>query len=85
MFLTGANGEVDVTSQLPDPPNAGRTLITGVTSPITKIRLASQNANANAIIRMLYADGTAVVDHSSIGVDMSGNGNHFHDQNFALK
>ena len=29
-------------------------------------------------------DGVELVTHSSIGVDMSGNSNHLHDQNFVL-
>ena len=29
-------------------------------------------------------DGSVLVDHSSIGVDMSGNNNNFHDQNFGI-
>ena len=29
-------------------------------------------------------DGKILVDHNSIGVDASGNGNNFHDENFAV-
>ena len=29
-------------------------------------------------------DGSMLVDHSSIGVDMSGNNNNFYDQNFGV-
>ena len=32
----------------------------------------------------IKVDGKILVDHSSIGVDMSGNNNNFHDQNFGI-
>ena len=32
----------------------------------------------------IYVDGKLLVDHNSIGVDASGNGNDFHDENFAV-
>ena len=35
-------------------------------------------------ITRVEVDGKVLVDHNNIGVDASGNGNHFHDQNFAV-
>ena len=34
--------------------------------------------------KSVYVDGAILVDHSSIGVDMSGNNNNLHDQNFGV-
>ena len=34
--------------------------------------------------RGIRVNGSMLVDHSSIGVDMSGNNNNFHDQNFGI-
>ena len=38
---------------------------------------------SNTYLAAVEVDGEILVDHSSIGTDDSGNGNHFHDENFA--
>jgi len=84
MFLTGGNDiEVDVTSQLPAPASAGITQITGVISPLKKIRMTSQSANNNAVIYGggIYVDGKELLNHTAIGYDSSGNENHWHENN----
>ena len=48
---------------------------------ITSSRTASSHGGGNNGIRV---DGKLLVDHNNIGVDASGQDNHFHDQNFAV-
>ena len=73
MFLTGGNDvEVDITSQLAGP--AGRNpgdkyLITGVVSPLKKVRMYSQAGNANAVIDGgIWIDGNRLID-PGVGID----------------
>ena len=85
LTITGANGAIDVSSQLPTASGT-YTLqnITGVTSPISAITLTGTGSSVNCGIWGIAADDVLLVDHDSIGVDDSGNKNNFHDQNFAL-
>ena len=85
LTITGANGAIDVSSQLPTATGT-YTLqnITGVTSPISAITLTGTGSSVNCGIWGIAADDVLLVDHNSIGVDASGNQNNFYDQNFAL-
>ena len=66
----GSLGWVDITSQ--------------VTSPVTKIAVQGNGGANSSAFAALEADGVLLVDHSSIGVDKSGNNNDFHDQDFSF-
>ena len=44
----------------------------------------ASGSGASARVTQLEVDGKALVDHNNIGVDASGNGNNFHDENFAV-
>ena len=46
--------------------------------------VAKSRASQPAGLVGVQIDGSTLVDHSSIGVDMSGNGNNFYDQNFGV-
>ena len=52
-------------------------------SSITKI-VQTRDGSAEAQIMGIEVDGALLVDHNNIGVDDSGNGNDFFDQNFAV-
>ena len=55
-----------------------------ITSPITSVAVEGNGGANTSTLTAIEVDGKLLVDHSSIGVDMSGNDNHFHDQNFIL-
>ena len=62
VILTGANGDVDITSQLPTG-SFTNTTITGVTSPLKKLRMNAVNANASSIyLGSITIDGVILVD-----------------------
>ena len=46
-------------------------------------RTASAISNNALRFSAIKVDGKILVDHNNIGVDDSGNGNHFQDENFA--
>ena len=59
--------------------------------PLTNVSKLKVDCNAaagsnNRSVNFVYLelDGKILVDHNSIGVDVSGNGNNFHDENFAV-
>ena len=51
---------------------------------LSSIVFTSTNASGTAGAAAIMVDGVVLVDHSSIGVDMSGNNNNFVDQNFGV-
>ena len=55
------------------------TLVPGITS-ITSMEFPASSSVNPPIIFAVRVDGNLLVDHSSIGVDASGNKNHFHDE-----
>ena len=55
-----------------------------ITSPITSVAVEGNGGSNTTTLTAIEVDGELLVDHSSIGVDMSGNKNNFHDQNFGI-
>ena len=51
---------------------------------ITRTAAPYNSAGHNTRITQVWADGVHLIDHSSIGADASGQGNHFADENFEL-
>ncbi|BAQ94496.1 putative lectin [uncultured phage_MedDCM-OCT-S39-C11] len=52
---------------------------------LQKIEVSGGNTvPGNSALFAVEIDNAILVDHSSIGVDMSGNDNHFHDKNFGV-
>ena len=55
----------------------------GSVADFTGIRVVSTDGTTGPILGAVEIDGSILIDHNSIGHDASGNGNHFHDENFA--
>jgi hypothetical protein len=70
----GVNGQSNLYTYTPPSP---------VTN-VTKIELISADAVDNVAFYGLEINRKLLVDHNNIGVDDSGQDNHFHDQNFAV-
>ena len=51
--------------------------------PIDFNYITTQTSGEGSGTRMIEVDGEILVDHSAIGTDASGQGNHFADENFA--
>ena len=58
--------------------------VTGISSLKNIKFISGTGSNSNVGASGIAIDGVLLVDHSSIGVDMSGNNNNFHDQNFGV-
>ena len=51
---------------------------------LTSISFTSTSATNGANCAGIKVDGELLIDYNNIGVDDSGNDNHFHDSNFAV-
>ena len=53
-------------------------------SEVTELSTLTFNSDTGIMLVYFKVDDSVLVDHSSIGVDMSGNNNNFYDQNFGV-
>ena len=60
----------------PDPTAAGKT--------IKSVQITGSSSGTDGYFSAIEVDGAILIDHSAIGKDLSGNGNHFIDKNFAV-
>ena len=73
---------VDVTGQIASAQARYPITISGATQ-LEKIKVTKGPSGFDPLILAVEIDGNLLVDHKSIGVDASGNDNHFLDQNVA--
>ena len=53
-------------------------------SSLSSFTMASDNIQSVALIYAIEVNGEILINYNNIGVDASGNDNHFHDENFAV-
>jgi len=78
----GLADQQTITTNNADPQIITVTLSTG---SLKNFKLSCRLGSGGGTVWLygITADGALLVDHNSIGVDNSGNGNDFHDENFA--
>ena len=75
-----------VGDDIPIPTGEGTLVPLPASSDVTYLRWNSNGVNGDGVgFGYLIINGETLVDHSSIGVDMSGNKNNFYDQNFTVE
>ena len=89
--MVGSNGPSGGTMTLNGNANTAVSITnsyTEYTIPLdSETELSTLTFNSDTGIMLVYfkVDDSVLVDHSSIGVDMSGNNNNFYDQNFGVR
>ena len=84
-----ASGTTNIGSVIGSSPSNGGTKVdvttlVGGAGVLKSFGLNSDGSTLNSGFSNVWIDGALLVDHSSIGVDMSGNNNNFFDQNFGV-